>query len=210
MMMGPPVRVEAPAALPVTLEELRRYCRVSDDDDDAHIERLARSATARLDGYAGYLGRAIINQAWRQDFDAFPHPRQPKLRLRLPDVSSATIVSYGDDGGELTSPIGEYVVHRDFIGWFVLPRTGGHWPAGRGAVIYTAGYGEKPDQVDDAVREAIGMMVQASYRLTGEDAALRSESIDGASSMGYFGPEIMGNAVAAHIKALLKDARWRP
>lgn len=85
-----PVLVTPPADGLVSLSELKVHLRVDGDDEDALISGLAQAAVAWLDGWNGVLGRAILTQTWRQDFEgAGPH------LLALPD---ATIISTTVDG----------------------------------------------------------------------------------------------------------------
>lgn len=88
-----PIRTVAPAALPVSVADAKAWLWVDHNSHDTLIESLIATATEYLDGFHGVLGRAIINQTWRQDF----HDWSPKLRLPFPDVSSTGMtVAYSD------------------------------------------------------------------------------------------------------------------
>ena len=50
-------RISAPAALPVSLEELKAHLRVEHAEEDAALTRLLGAATSALDGPTGQLGR---------------------------------------------------------------------------------------------------------------------------------------------------------
>jgi hypothetical protein len=61
----------------VTLDELKGPLAIPDDDDE-YVDTLIAVATDYLDGYSGVIGRAMITQTWRQDFDGFS-PASPTM-----------------------------------------------------------------------------------------------------------------------------------
>lgn len=63
-MTGRPIRIVAPAELPVDLDMVKLHLRVDGTDDDALISSYMLAATSYLDGYDGYLGRGIEAQTW--------------------------------------------------------------------------------------------------------------------------------------------------
>lgn len=67
--MHRPVLVTPPAILPVSLTEVKRHLYEDSTDNDARIEDLISSATEHLDGWDGIMGRCLVEQVWRQDFD---------------------------------------------------------------------------------------------------------------------------------------------
>lgn len=56
--------VTAPALPVVTLAEAKSQLRVEASDEDAYIQGLVETATQRLDGADGFLGRALNPQTW--------------------------------------------------------------------------------------------------------------------------------------------------
>lgn len=161
--MRPPVRVTAPAELPVTLEEAKRHLRVDHVDDDVMISAFIMAGTDHLDGYRGVLGRALVNQSWRQDFDGFCRV----LRLPFPDVSEAT-VAYDDASGAVqTVAVADYRILADGIGPYLAASLNTAWPqAGEAAnsvrVTFTAGFGLAVE-VPAAIKAAILLMVGDLY-----------------------------------------------
>lgn len=91
---------------------------------DGLLERLVAAATAHFDGWRGMLGRCIMTQTWRQDFDDWAE----ELRLPFPDctVSELRYHEAGDDSGTLVAAtdydvladeLGSYIrLHDDFAG----------------------------------------------------------------------------------------------
>lgn len=84
----------APASPVVSLADLKAHLRVDHNDEDGLIQSLEAAAVAYLDGYGGILGRAIKQQVWRWQVQAWG-----VYDLPLPDVS-AVAVSYVS-GGEM-------------------------------------------------------------------------------------------------------------
>src|SRR5690606_14090696 len=76
--MHRPILVVAPKMTPVSLDEAKAQLAVEHGDDDALILGYIAAAVDHLDGWSGILGRALVEQEWRQDFDGF------SSTLRLP------------------------------------------------------------------------------------------------------------------------------
>lgn len=114
--MHAPVRTAAPAATPVSVAEAKAHLRVENSDEDTLIAGLVNAATSHLDGWSGVLGRALVTQTWRQDFDAFSR----KMRLPLFPVASVTSVTYRDANGATQTVAAEnYSLLADERGAFV-------------------------------------------------------------------------------------------
>lgn len=161
-MMHAPVRTEAPAALPVTLAEVKVHLDELATDRDERIMLLLRAATHRLDGWSGVLGRALVTQTWRQDFDGFD------ARLRLPMPAEAVEgVSYVDENGATQELAPDsYDLRRDALGSFVVPAYGYDWPDTRAqpasvSVTFTAGW--EAGDVPYPLRAAICLLVRHLY-----------------------------------------------
>lgn len=173
-----PVRLTAPAARVVTWEDADRHLRLDGDTDEkALVESLIDSATAHLDGWAGILGRCLINQQWRADFCDWPARRV--LRLPFPDVSAATVKYFDETNVEQTIPSGSVAILRDARSSFVRLSDEFAKPGLRSdrgdpvQVTFTAGYGAAASDVPQPIRVAILMHVSALYRhreAAGQDA----------------------------------------
>lgn len=96
------VRVTPPPVLPVTVAEAKAQTRIGHDEDDALVERLIRAATDHLDGSAGVLGRALVDQTWDMTLDGFPAGagKAARIALPLPPLLAVVSISYTDAAGE--------------------------------------------------------------------------------------------------------------
>jgi uncharacterized phiE125 gp8 family phage protein len=111
-----PVLITAPATKPITSTEVKAQLDITYTDKDTYIDGLIAAATAHVDGWTGILGRCLITQTWRQDFDRFNRC----LRLPLFPVASITSAKYEDEAGaEQTVDSANYVLRCDDLGHYV-------------------------------------------------------------------------------------------
>lgn len=85
--------ITAPTLPVLSASDLRDHLRITDASEDGYVATLAAAAVAHLDGWGGVLGRAIMPQTWREEFDGWG-----SLKLSLPDVSAVS-VTYEDSLG---------------------------------------------------------------------------------------------------------------
>ena len=164
--MHAPVLVTPPAEEPVTLAEAKLQCRIEagDTDQDALLELYLDAAVSHLDGYSGVLGRCLVQQTWRQDFDGLCQA----LRLPMPALS-VTSVELVDEAGAPTVVAGaSYELQHDALGSFVRMADGYASPVtlteSRGVrVTFVAGYGAAAS-VPSRVRLAILLLVSHWYQ----------------------------------------------
>jgi uncharacterized phiE125 gp8 family phage protein len=139
-----PALVAPPTEMPVSLAQAKAHLRVEHALDDAEITGYVAAAVGHLDGWSGILGRAMVTQSWRQQFDGFDACR---LRLRLGPLQSVTSVAYVDASGTpQTLQPAVYDVLTDEIGPYVALAYGQSWPATRPqaaavTITWVAGYG---------------------------------------------------------------------
>src|SRR5690606_16820554 len=121
----------------------KEHLRVDGADDNAVIEGLIRAAVSHLDGWTGILGRCLVEQTWRVDFDRFDQC----MRLPLGPVIEIVSVTWRDAEGQIsTVNDAEYLIQTDAGGAPHLRfRNGYSFPSGlyeSGAVSVTfkAGY----------------------------------------------------------------------
>lgn len=162
MRLQPPFRVAPPGVQLVELADAKRHCRIDHADDDALVTAAIAAATGWLDGWAGVLGRCLVNQQWRQLADGFP--AGPLLPLPFPDVT-AVEVKYRDAADvERTFAAAGYHLISTPVGSCLELADGAAWPATAArpdavTVTLTAGYGELAADVPQPIRSAALLMV---------------------------------------------------
>ncbi|MDH2092099.1 head-tail connector protein [Rhizobium pusense] len=173
--MHRPVRITAPEALPVSLEEVKKALRVDSADDDEMLTNLIRSAVDHYEGWTGVLGICLVVQAWRQSYDRYDQC----LRLPLGPVIAVDGVTTRDAAGTETQiPTTDYAVETDaagrsyvrFVDGFTMP--GDVAPRSAISIEYSAGWpilDDKPTVPAD-ILTAIIARVQIGYEQTATDA----------------------------------------
>lgn len=158
-----PVLVTPPTALPVSLQQAKVHCRVDSGDEDDLIEGLIGAAVSHLDGYTGILGRCLMEQTWRQDFDRFARC------MRLPlQASSLSSVTYRNAAGQvITIADTNYGLKSDALGSYLRFENGYSFPSGlyeAGAVTVNFKSGAiAAEGVPKAICQAILLMVGHWY-----------------------------------------------
>ena len=159
-----PERVSGPTLPLLSLDEIKRHCRVDHHDDDLVLMLLGEAATDHLDGWGGTLGRCLVTQVWRQ---TFPTWRQTFL-LPFPDVQGVTFVYRGPAGTPHELSPSDFAVFEGASGSFVRLSSGFTRPAllpgppDPVAIDMVVGYGA-PDAVPAALRTAVLMLVAHWY-----------------------------------------------
>jgi len=159
-----PVRTVAPVELPLSLANAKAHLRVDHSDEDELISGLIDAATARIDGYSGILGRALITQTWAVEFPTF----SSRLDLPLGPLQSATIQYYDSTNVLQTLSASVYAVLTDGLGPYVSLKYNQQWPQtytrdDAVKVTWVAGYGATPASVPAAIRSAMLQMLAPWY-----------------------------------------------
>lgn len=147
---------------------------------DTQLTGMVGAAVAHLDGKAGILGRALVNQTWELSLDDFPRHRfggdfRPLTRQHLESISALVIplpplvsvssVTYiAPDGTLTTLDPSAYDVDLASEPGVITPAYGTTWPTTRAVrnavkVTFVAGYGAAGIDVPQAIRSAILLMV---------------------------------------------------
>lgn len=204
--MHHPVLITPPAAA-VTAAEARAQISGATAADDVLLDTLIAAETARLDGWRGDLGRCLVTQTWRQDFDRFARC----LELPLGPVASVTSVTWRNSSGQVaTVNADNYLLRTDgggrshvrFKDAYALP--GDLYESAAVQVTFVAGEAS----VDDPVRQAIILRVRKVFRMAERDEALRREIVEGlgsqewASGVGAFAAgDAMSEGLLSRYKA---------
>jgi uncharacterized phiE125 gp8 family phage protein len=165
--------VTPPAALAVTVDELKAHCRVDSHDEDDYLLSLVDLAT---DFVQGHTGRQLITATWRLTLDGFAEGIDDDGEFRLPKapLQSISSISYLDTAGDsqtwssaewqATHPAGPMAPRGR-----LAPAPGYSWPqteAGRrGAVVVTfvAGYGAAATAVPARIKHALKLYAAEAY-----------------------------------------------
>lgn len=157
--------VTAPAALPVSLSEVKAQLRIEHDDENNYLDRLINAAIALVDA-KGILGQAIITQIWAQ---WLPYTPDREISLSIGPVQSVDAVKYYDDDGILqTDTLSNFDVFGLPFAKIVKPKTGFNWPISQVRpdaikIEYTVGYGDTSAGVPDTIRHALLMLIAYWY-----------------------------------------------
>ena len=155
--------VTYPVLSPVTLVELKAHLRVVSSAEDDVLQSMIDRAVSHLDGYGGRLGRAIMSQTWRQDFEGWTQP----LTLRARDAGSVVLSYIDADDALQTVDVAEYEVLPTFGVTELRPLRGFSYPslADRARPIsatFETGY-DDPADVPASLKGAIMMLAGHMY-----------------------------------------------
>jgi hypothetical protein len=173
--------ITPPAAVPVSVDEARAHVSAYGTGNDAILSAMIDAAVSHLDGRAGILGRALIQQTWELSLDEFPRYLVPgadfrplnrtlltefsAIRLPLAPLVSVSSVKYIDvNGTQQTLDPATYTVDATSEPGVIVPAYGAMWPATRAVrnavtIQFVCGYGTAATDVPAALRAAILLMV---------------------------------------------------
>lgn len=162
-----PVRTIAPALDLVTAAEIKAHLRVDFTDDDTLVTALRDAVVSHLDGWSGILGRCLLTQTWRQDFDGFP--AGDLIRLPMMPVTAVSGITYRD-ASDVQQTLSTNVYagpFHDGLSAFVTLKYGQVWPntytrTDAVAVTFAVGYATAAD-VPKAIRQAALLMIGDLY-----------------------------------------------
>lgn len=158
-----PVLTVAPFESVLTLDMVKAHCRVDSSDDDVLLNALIHAVTSHLDGWMGILGRCLVTQDWKRDFDCWA-----VFELPLEPVDSVVAISYFDgSGNEQTVDPNVYQLQVRTTRTVVGCRADRNWPVsdfamGPVSVTWRAGYGTAND-VPQAIKQAMLLLIGHWY-----------------------------------------------
>lgn len=176
MTAGPAIRTVAPAALPVSVNELKAQLNlegINGDSEDAYLAGLIRVAAEEAENYTGL---SLITSTWTQTFSAWPTTKLPDLKLWRRPLQAVTSIEYRDAGGSpagLLATVSPSVYRVSGIGADIVPGyvrldNGQAWPtaldiAEAVIVTYTAGFGADHNSVPESIRHAVLLIAATRY-----------------------------------------------
>jgi uncharacterized phiE125 gp8 family phage protein len=159
-----------PGVEPIALDHAKTFLRVSHADEDELITNLIVSARERVEAETG---RALITRTCRETLDdwAIEGRFSPPcvLKLPAPPLQSVTAITlFAADGSGAAWDAGEYLVDTEsdpgriaVAGRSAFPRPGRKLAGIQ--IDFAAGYGDTPDDVPAALKEAILRLVGEAY-----------------------------------------------
>ena len=154
----------APSIDPVTVDELKLFCRIDGTEEDTLLANFISAATLMTERN---LGRALIQQSITLLMDFWPGEI---INLPRPPLISITSVATLDEDNTATtySSSNYYAITQATPGKLVL-RQGVTWPSNTDRsyagfrVIFLAGYGIGSTQVPQPIREGIKIWASEMY-----------------------------------------------
>ena len=158
-----------PTAEPVTLEEARTHCRVSQHDDDAYIAALITTARRWVERQTSLQ---CVTATWTWTLDRFPLGLNPFYMPIVPLQSVTTVKYYDGDGVQQTVSADDYIVDTTSRPARIKPAYGDVWPIAQVRmnaveIIFKAGYGGASPTVAQSVAAVPRPIKQAIMLLVG-------------------------------------------
>ena len=179
-------RVQAPARLPVTLDEIKAQLRLDDDriTEDALVMAAVRGATEHCELSTG---RALVTQTWDLFRDRWPASASLALP-RAPLQAIVQVKTFDQDDVETIWPAENYTADTAGAPGRLVPRGGQSFPTPSRnvngiAVQFIAGYGEDPADVPEALRQGILQMAAYHFENRGDDRTQKGMSASGAPAL---------------------------
>lgn len=193
-VVGRPIRLDAGGSpdldLPLTLEDVKRHCRLDVDDyqDDELIRGWMRSAFQKIESDTGVAG---LTARYRIPIDAFPYGRLPMI-LPLWPIQTIDLVGYYTSSGVDTqlvagSPGLAFILDANRPTQLALERTTDDWPSDLrefqpGYIEVTAGFTDAASYPDDLKQAARLLIAQSSlfreHAVSGPGVAVNSVLMD--------------------------------
>jgi uncharacterized phiE125 gp8 family phage protein len=183
------ITTSAPAVEPVYLSDLKDHLRIDSNDEDGLLMGYLAAARQMAEIETN---RAFINQNKRLKMDSFSdsrYYRRGAIVVPFAPLSSVTSVKYLDlDEVEQTVSTDVYDVHADDAPGRITEADGENWPTHlvvRNAIriTYVAGYGATPDDVPQAIRQALMLTVGHWYEHRESAVEANSRSADDGKSI---------------------------
>lgn len=157
------VLTSGPTVEPVTLAEVKAFCRIDDATEDVLLSSLI--LTSRLHIEAA-LGLALNTQSWTMTLDRWP--RQGPVILPMRPVTAITALRLRDaNGGATVWSSSEYELEGQAHPPRLVSRSG-NWPAVQRAtaaieIDFIAGYGPNATDVPQPICHALLLLVAHWY-----------------------------------------------
>lgn len=153
-------RLVPPLQAPVSLEQVKEHLKIETNAEDSLLNSLILAATEVIEGY---LNRSLITQTWQLTYDQPPFESFIELS-RAPIQSIEGVTSYDSSNQALLLEAEKYFLNNERL----ILNDGEAWPSNLRChdgleVVYVAGYGANPEDVPEAIRQAILYQIGAFY-----------------------------------------------
>lgn len=194
--------VTAPAALVVSVADLKEHLRISGSAEDTYLEALIRAATEAAQLYVGRYflehglaywldAQAGLDAEWWSGVRQGPIGGIAKRVVELPGiplVSVDEVTTYTEDGTGTVYSSGSYyvdAVDKNIWGRLILV-DGAVWPSNLRdglaiKIAYTAGYTDTPADLPDWITRGVMMVAAYLYENRGDCDGAKDASCAGAA-----------------------------
>jgi len=155
-----------PAVEPITLDEAKQHLRVTGNDDDIILISMIKQAREFCENFQN---KKYITQTLEMVLDSFPNNNYICFESCSPVQGVGNIKYYDTNGQEYIFDAGNYIVDTDsFVNRIVL----GYcklWPTialqtvNAVRIRFTAGFGDKPENVPETVKWAMILHMRLLY-----------------------------------------------
>jgi uncharacterized phiE125 gp8 family phage protein len=219
--------VTPPAVEPLTATEVKARLGYGSEVSDSLASSLITAARQQLDGWGGWLGRALITQTWKITLPGFYQGTKrhywfenPALiavndcpiTLPIPPLQSISSISYVDTAG-VTQTLSSSA-YRTLTDTFatIFPVYGTNWPATRCqqdavTITFVAGYGDAGSAVPEPIRSAIALQVAHLRWISAQNPFLSADRVEGLGEQKYSVGGTATAALNAAVTALIANYR---
>jgi uncharacterized phiE125 gp8 family phage protein len=160
----PLILVTPPTGEPLDLAEVKTFLRLDASEDDVAVSDLIAAARTRIEAATGL---SLMTQGWRLLLDDWPASGEIALPLApIAEVDDVRVV--GADEAAMTVDPAHYIADVASRPARLVLRSSRLWPKpGREAlgieIDVTTGYGDEPQSVPLALRQAVLHLVAEAY-----------------------------------------------
>jgi uncharacterized phiE125 gp8 family phage protein len=177
-MLMPVYNLTPPGKEPLTLAEARAYLRDALNEDDVLITSLI---TAAREWVERETGLSLISRKVVELFDDWP--QSPILQLRSAPVQEVLELQVeGAEDAAITIDAAHYYLDNAIRPARLVRREGRSWPrpgikCGGIRVTLTTGFGPEPEDVPQALRQAVRMQMAVLYGLRAGDVPMTGDEL---------------------------------
>lgn len=153
----------APILQAVSIEEAKSHLRITDNASDLSVSQFVSAATEEAEQY---LGRGLLTQTWKANFEGFANDLPLPMAAPLQSVTSVTY--YDENGTQQTLASSVYDVDTQARPGAVRLKSGQSWPSlqsdrrgWRVQVTYVVGWtsaASVPERIKQGIRQFVAYL----------------------------------------------------